>query len=75
MLRALGVVVPQARAIEKKWRKMEFGTRFGMAPEFSGVSYLCRVVLDCKLPDINKIHGQSVCRVSIATEVALENSR
>ncbi|GJV98078.1 hypothetical protein Tco_1549655 [Tanacetum coccineum] len=37
MLRALGVVVPQARAIEKKWRKMEFGTRFGMAPEFSGV--------------------------------------
>ncbi|GJY52419.1 immune-associated nucleotide-binding protein 9 [Tanacetum coccineum] len=27
----------KARAIEKKVRKMEFGTRFGMAPEFSGV--------------------------------------
>ncbi|GJZ35201.1 hypothetical protein Tco_0581018, partial [Tanacetum coccineum] len=26
-----------ARAIEKKVKKMEFGTRFGMAPEFSGV--------------------------------------
>ncbi|GKA82540.1 hypothetical protein Tco_0789288, partial [Tanacetum coccineum] len=26
-----------ARAIEKKVRKMEFGTRFGMPPEFSGV--------------------------------------
>ncbi|GJT24170.1 zinc knuckle CX2CX4HX4C containing protein [Tanacetum coccineum] len=25
------------RAIEKKLRKMEFGTRFGMTPEFSGV--------------------------------------
>ncbi|GKD59881.1 1-phosphatidylinositol-3-phosphate 5-kinase FAB1B, partial [Tanacetum coccineum] len=28
---------PTARAIEKKLRKMEFGIRFGMAPEFSGV--------------------------------------
>ncbi|GJW69046.1 hypothetical protein Tco_0123470, partial [Tanacetum coccineum] len=26
-----------ARAIEKKVRKIEFGTKFGMAPEFSGV--------------------------------------
>ncbi|GJW17222.1 hypothetical protein Tco_0024658 [Tanacetum coccineum] len=30
-------IFPKARAIEKKVRKMEFGTRFGMAPEFSGV--------------------------------------
>ncbi|GKB64435.1 ferric reduction oxidase 2, partial [Tanacetum coccineum] len=27
----------KARAIEKKLRKIEFGTRFGMTPEFSGV--------------------------------------
>ncbi|GJY30069.1 hypothetical protein Tco_0413564, partial [Tanacetum coccineum] len=29
--------LPEARAIEKKLRKMECGTKFGMAPEFSGV--------------------------------------
>ncbi|GJX08932.1 retrovirus-related pol polyprotein from transposon TNT 1-94 [Tanacetum coccineum] len=28
-------------AIEKKVRKMEFGIRFGMAPEFSGVGQFC----------------------------------
>ncbi|GJW15585.1 hypothetical protein Tco_0019718, partial [Tanacetum coccineum] len=42
--RSLAQPLP-ARAIEKKLRKMEFGTRFGMTPEFSGVVSHSRDVL------------------------------